>query len=363
MRIFLPLIVFVALGLLFDKPILFAISLLIGIIAIVMGSRKSSGEFNSADQRPDASIGEVEDNMETQKVKQIPKQVTIAINLMLTVLLVTIVGQLMDFSHAIATEKDTPYWVHVASIPINVVITLFLVYKIYPGRNWARWLYLIVVAPNALAVLGVGEVFQRSQPLGVAYVAVGVLSCAIVFMLFFSPGKLWFQKRDSGAQTDNQIDSSEIDVTGQAHAGNVNSNELSMTALAAASEATTSADLDESWKQFESGVKASQQLPPSYRTSEDRKTTPGSEVKKKQWMPSAILAAGVLGFLLFFHIVPAHLVIFPKQVPSFANTFVDIDDYLKQYNAANFIGQIALSQTYLHQQLIAKGLLVSTAKN
>ena len=71
-----------------------------------------------------------------------------------------------------------------------------------------------------------------------------------------------------------------------------------------------------------------------------------------------VLAAGLAAFFLFFHIVPKQLVIFPKQTPSFADTFVDVDEYLQKYNSANFIGQIALSQSYLHQQLVAKKLLV-----
>jgi hypothetical protein len=195
--------------------------------------------------------------METQQLKSIPKQVSVAINLILTVLMLTFVGELMDFSHVIATEKDTPYWAHVAAIPINVLIALFLVYKIYPGRNWARWLYLIVAAPNAFVALSVGEVFQRSPLLGAIQVAVPVLSCVIVFLLFFSSGKLWFQKQINKAQPLSGIDRSSVEIAGATHEDIVKAIVPKMPeSVAAASFA--SVDLEESFKQFKSEVNASQ---------------------------------------------------------------------------------------------------------
>lgn len=118
-------------------------------------------------------------------------------------------------------------------------------------------------------------------------------------------------------------------------------------------------ELEESWNNFQTSVDASQSE--SVNRPETMVTGVGAvkDVGSKKWMPSAVVAAGVVGFLLFFHIVPAHLVIFPKQFPSFANTFVAVDDYLEQYNSTNFIGQIALGQTYLHQQLVSRKLIVN----
>ena len=133
--------------------------------------------------------------METQQLKKMPRQITIAINLILTVSLLGLIGGLMNFSHVVATEKDTPYWAHVAAIPIEIAIALFLVYKIYAARNWARWGYLVYFAPTVLAVFALGEVFQRLPFLGVVRMATAVLFCVVIFLLFFSPGKLWFRKQ------------------------------------------------------------------------------------------------------------------------------------------------------------------------
>ena len=76
----------------------------------------------------------------------------------------------------------------------------------------------------------------------------------------------------------------------------------------------------------------------------------------------AIAVAGIFMFLLFFHIVPAHLTVFPKRSPSFADTFVDVDEYIKRYNDQNFLGMLAMQATPLYQQLAERGLIVSKSK-
>ncbi len=74
------------------------------------------------------------------------------------------------------------------------------------------------------------------------------------------------------------------------------------------------------------------------------------------------IVAGVGGilFLLFFHIVPSRMVVFPKASPSFADTFIDVDEFLKHYNEGSFIDQIAIRQTYVFRQLREKGIIVTS---
>lgn len=62
-------------------------------------------------------------------------------------------------------------------------------------------------------------------------------------------------------------------------------------------------------------------------------------------------------FLLFFHIVPKHGVVIPKSYPSFADTFIDIDEYLNRYNRGSFFDKIAIRQSALFQALRAKGII------
>ena len=85
--------------------------------------------------------------------------------------------------------------------------------------------------------------------------------------------------------------------------------------------------------------------------AKDRKQSSG-------FAPLFVIGAAFLGFFLFFHVVTDPLRIFPKQYPSFANTFVDLDEYVRHYSDGNFVDQVAMRQTYLFQQLKEKGLIV-----
>lgn len=70
-----------------------------------------------------------------------------------------------------------------------------------------------------------------------------------------------------------------------------------------------------------------------------------------------LIAAGVLLFLLFFHVVPNYFLIFPKGHASFADTFVDVDEYIERYNAADPRSQRAMEASHLHRELESHGLI------
>lgn len=76
-----------------------------------------------------------------------------------------------------------------------LVILVWLYYKIYQGRNWARitWLVLslfgLVMVPFSYQMLENAPGVLRVQTL----IGVGV-SLAIIWLLFFSPGKRWFKR-------------------------------------------------------------------------------------------------------------------------------------------------------------------------
>lgn len=98
-------------------------------------------------------------------------------------------------------------------------------------------------------------------------------------------------------------------------------------------------------------------------TSRARKGKSPSLPASSGWAFWYISGAAILGFFLFFHVMPEPLTIFPKQSPTFANTFVDLDELLRLYNAGNFADQIAMRQTFLFQQLRAKGLIVNKERS
>lgn len=83
--------------------------------------------------------------------------------------------------------------------------------------------------------------------------------------------------------------------------------------------------------------------------------------RKKKFIIGA--GAALILFMLFFHIVPTHLTVFPKEYPSFANTFISVDDYLNQYNDANFLIKIPMRTSYLFRKLSEKGIIVSESES
>lgn len=75
----------------------------------------------------------------------------------------------------------------------------------------------------------------------------------------------------------------------------------------------------------------------------------------------ALGAFGALaaGFFLTFHIVPDTLTVFPKDHPSFADTFVDVGQFVKRYNDADLLTRIQMRQTRLFREMDKRSLIVS----
>lgn len=75
------------------------------------------------------------------------------------------------------------------------VVLFWLYYKIYQGRNWARIVWLVLsllgfaVMPFTYKLLGAAPGVIKLQ----MFIGLGV-SLATIWLLFFSPGKLWFRR-------------------------------------------------------------------------------------------------------------------------------------------------------------------------
>lgn len=87
----------------------------------------------------------------------------------------------------------------------------------------------------------------------------------------------------------------------------------------------------------------------------------GQAIKKSYfgWIMRGILAV-ILFIILSFHILPDHLMIFPKEHLTFSNTFInksDVDNLIDRYNNANFFEQQAIRQEPLARKLMEKGII------
>ena len=80
----------------------------------------------------------------------------------------------------------------------GAAIAIWIYYKIYHGRNWARILFLISVllglaallVPMAIEIVKAAPAFMK-----IVMISGHLINVAVVWLLFFSPGRHWFNKR------------------------------------------------------------------------------------------------------------------------------------------------------------------------
>jgi hypothetical protein len=79
----------------------------------------------------------------------------------------------------------------------TVCLLAWIYYKIYVGRNWARVTLLVLSLLGALFTLSgaVMKLLVAAPILAKAQMFVGIaLNAAILWLLFFSPGRYWFRR-------------------------------------------------------------------------------------------------------------------------------------------------------------------------
>jgi uncharacterized membrane protein YfhO len=115
------------------------------------------------------------------------------------------VVQLAAFNYALGLVSIAIAWEYfsrlqsmtptIISQSFTLVILFWLYYKIYQGRNWARivWLVLsllgLAVMPFTYKLLDAAPGVIKVQ----MFIGFGV-TLAIIWLLFFSPGKYWFRR-------------------------------------------------------------------------------------------------------------------------------------------------------------------------
>lgn len=83
----------------------------------------------------------------------------------------------------------------IGSQAFTLVIVFWLYYKIFQGRNWARIVWLVfsllglAMMPFTYKLLDAGPPVLKVQML----LGLGI-TLVIMWLLFFSPGKLWFRR-------------------------------------------------------------------------------------------------------------------------------------------------------------------------
>jgi hypothetical protein len=81
---------------------------------------------------------------------------------------------------------------------VGAFIGGWIYYKIWQGRNWARIVYLVFILIGFVGLVVVRATgITASAPASIrAGSLVGmILAAAVVWLLFFSPGRVWFRPR------------------------------------------------------------------------------------------------------------------------------------------------------------------------
>ena len=127
-----------------------------------------------------------------------PREIVIAIWLVVIAQLVNWAGLMITWDYQMAVQA---LGIFIFSQVVGIAFAVWLYYKIYQGRNWARILLLILTAIG-LASLLIPDVTQEllAQPIVMTTLMViqYILHGAILWLLFVSPGRLWFRKKSHG---------------------------------------------------------------------------------------------------------------------------------------------------------------------
>ena len=124
-----------------------------------------------------------------------PKEVLIAIWLLIAGIVIGWAGTVVTWDYQLSVQSLGQL---LLGQVFGLAIAGWIYYKIYCGRNWARILFLVMFILGLVGLLAVVVTdILPAMPTATNIVTVvgQLLNAAIVWLLFFSPGRHWFSKR------------------------------------------------------------------------------------------------------------------------------------------------------------------------
>lgn len=151
-----------------------------------------------------------------------PMTVTLAVILLLAMLILGAISWFYQLTHSEALKSLQAQAPHMGMVQhglliVSLIFNLFLQYKIFMGRNWARItalvLFLIAVLSSIPSFLGM---FPISTTIKVMAPLAMLVQLLAYVMLFSGAGKAWFKHPATGAQG---MDGSAVIASGPARSG------------------------------------------------------------------------------------------------------------------------------------------------
>jgi amino acid transporter len=136
----------------------------------------------------------VEDVLPPQVGKTRPRQIVIAMQLAAVNFVLGMVTFALSWQYFSKLQTSGQMITHQL---LGLALLTWIYYKIYMGRNWARITQLVLVIlgalvmglPPAMHVLTAAPLIAKSSMV----ISLGV-NIAVLWLLFLSPGRIWFQK-------------------------------------------------------------------------------------------------------------------------------------------------------------------------
>jgi hypothetical protein len=73
-----------------------------------------------------------------------------------------------------------------------IALLVFVIYKVWAGRNWARFVYVLIFV---VGVYDAVEVFQMFSVVAVLTLTELLAQLVALYLVFSAPGKMWFPAR------------------------------------------------------------------------------------------------------------------------------------------------------------------------
>ncbi|HEY4211829.1 MAG TPA: hypothetical protein VGM84_10140 [Steroidobacteraceae bacterium] len=149
-----------------------------------------------SDNRYAPPTAPVHDTIDPEPVRTRPREIVWAIQLAVAGYLLGLVAIIARWDYYSRLASPSPA-ITIVSQVLSLAVFVWFYAKIYAGRNWARITWLVLSLLGIL--IGFNQTFRsliNAAPFLVkANLVVGiVINLATAWLLFFSPGRLWFRR-------------------------------------------------------------------------------------------------------------------------------------------------------------------------
>lgn len=137
----------------------------------------------------------VSDVAEDERQKTRPPQIALVVKLAAGGYVLSLLAVVLTWSSFYSKLGSLSYVI--LNQLLSVAVLFWLYYKIWLGRNWARILILVFTALGALTMLNstVRTTLAAQPPAGTIVMLLNYgVSIVILWLLFVSPGRVWFRK-------------------------------------------------------------------------------------------------------------------------------------------------------------------------